>query len=78
MIQSPRDASIAFATMLLCAAFFTQHWWAMLIFAAVIFPWKFFGGIAEEHVLPWVREWRFTPREWMYKEDRRNLGEVRT
>ena len=55
MIQSPRDASIAFATMLLCTAFFTGHWWLMLLFAAVLFPWRFFGGIVEEHVLPWFR-----------------------
>lgn len=79
MIQSPRDASIAFATMLLCAAFFTQHWWPMLLFAAVLFPWKFFGGIAEEHVLPSLRQWRFKHApDWMYKNDNTDLGEVRT
>ena len=66
MIQSPRDASIAFATMLLCACTFTGHWlWAMG-FAAVLFPWSFFGRVVEEHVLPWLMQWRIKrPDEWI-------------
>ncbi len=70
MIQSPRDASIAFATMLLCAAFFTEHWWPMLMFAGVLFPWKFFSGIVEEHILPWLKQRRIKHiHEWMYENE---------
>jgi len=70
LIQSPRDTSIAFATMLLCAAFFTGHWWPMLLFAAVLFPWKFFGGIVEEHILPLVRQRKLKKsEEWVYDNE---------
>ena len=79
MIQSPRDASIAFATMLLCAAFFTGHWWPMLLFAAVLFPWKFFSGIVEEHILPLLRHWRIEqPDQWMYENEPTDIREART
>jgi hypothetical protein len=78
LIQSPRDISIAFATMLLCTAFFTGHWWPMLLFAAVLFPWKFFGGIVEEHVLPWVRPRRSKkPDEWMCESELTDMREAR-
>jgi hypothetical protein len=70
LIQSARDTSIAFATMLLCAAFFTGHWWPMLLFAAVLFPWKFFGGIVEEHILPLVKQRKLKkPDEWVYENE---------
>ena len=66
MIQSPRDASIAFATMLLCACTFTGHWLWAVGFAAVLFPWSFFGRVVEEHVLPWLMQWRIKRLdEWM-------------
>jgi len=66
LIQSPRDASIAFATMLLCACTFTGHWLWAGGFAAVLFPWSFFGGVVEEHVLPWLMQRRIKPPdEWI-------------
>ncbi len=78
MIESPRDASIAFATMLLCAAFFTEHWWPMLLFGGVLFPWKFFSGIVEEHILPWLKQRRIKqPEEWKYRNDT-EMREART
>ena len=78
MIQSPRDTSIAFATMLLCAAFFTGHWWPMLLFTAVLFPWKFFGGIVEEHILPWVKERKLKKAEgWMCETELPEMPEAR-
>jgi len=66
VIQSQRDAAIAFATMLLCACTFTGHWLWAVGFAAVLFPWTFFGRIVEEHVLPWLMHWRIKlPDKWM-------------
>ena len=66
LIQSPRDASIAFATMLLCACTFAEHWLWAVGFAAVLFPWSFFGRVVEEHVLPWLRQWSIKrPDEWI-------------
>jgi hypothetical protein len=70
LIQSARDTSIAFATMLLCTTFFTGHWWPMLLFAAVLFPWKFFGGIVEEHILPLVKQRKLKKTdEWVYENE---------
>ena len=66
MIQSSRDASIAFATMLLCACTFTGHWLWAVGFAAVLFPWSFFGRVVEEHVLPWLVQWKIKRlEEWI-------------
>ena len=66
MIQSLRDASIAFAAMVLCACTFTGHWLWALGFAAVLFPWSFFGRVVEEHVLPWLMQWRIKRLDgWM-------------
>jgi len=44
--------------MLLCASTFTGHWLWAVAFAAVLFPWSFFGRIVEEHVLPWLMQWK--------------------
>jgi hypothetical protein len=42
----------------------------MLLFVAVLFPWKFFGGIVEEHVLPLVRQRKLKkPEEWVYDNE---------
>lgn len=66
MIQSLRDAAIAFATMLLCACTFTQHWLWAVGFGAMLFPWSFFGRIVEEHVLPSLMQWKIKRSdEWI-------------
>jgi len=42
----------------------------MLLFAAVLFPWKFFGGIVEEHILPLVRQRKLKKsEEWVYDNE---------
>jgi hypothetical protein len=65
--------------MLLCATFFTGHVWLMLLLAAVLCPWKFFGGIVEEHVLPYLRQWRIKQSdEWMYENEHTDMREART
>jgi hypothetical protein len=52
--------------MLLCACTFTGHWLWALGFAAVLFPWSFFGRVVEEHVLPWLMQWRIKRLDgWM-------------
>jgi hypothetical protein len=66
LIRSSRDASIVFATMLLCACTFTGHWLWAVGFAAVLLPWSFFGSVVEEHVLPWLMQWRIKrPDKWL-------------
>lgn len=65
--------------MLLCATFFAGYWWPMLLFAGVLFPWKFFSGIVEEHVLPWLKQWKFKhPDEWMCENELTGIGEAKT
>jgi hypothetical protein len=44
--------------MMLCACTFTKHWLWAVGFAAVLFPWSFFGRVVEEHVLPWLMQWK--------------------
>jgi hypothetical protein len=52
--------------MLLCACTFAGHSLWAVGFAAVLFPWSFFGRVVEEHVLPWLMQRRIKqPDEWI-------------